>query len=100
MPVNSESGKGLAQHQRQLALAATYFENSRDFLSPDCQYRLRIRDEWFDVRDDAVITEPNRFGKMLVWPILAYDGSPCQVRSFMPGSLMQWVGQVPGKYLR
>jgi hypothetical protein len=40
---------------------------------------------WIDVEDDAVITEPNRAGRTMVWPIWGYDG--LTIRCFMPGSM-------------
>src|SRR3954453_11693951 len=32
-------------------------------------YRVRLDGEWIVVPDDAVITEPNRAGRTMVWPI-------------------------------
>jgi hypothetical protein len=40
---------------------------------------------WVDVPDDAVITEPNRVGRTMVWPIYGYMG--VSIRCFMPGSM-------------
>lgn len=40
---------------------------------------------WLDVPDDAVITEPNRAGRTMVWPIWGYQGP--SIRCFMPGSM-------------
>jgi hypothetical protein len=37
------------------------------------------------VPDDAVITEPNRVGRTMVWPIRGYQG--LSIRCFMPGSM-------------
>src|SRR5215475_1831539 len=48
-------------------------------------YRVRIDGEWIDVPDEAVITEPNRIGRTMVWPIRGYLG--VTVRCFMPGSM-------------
>ena len=39
---------------------------------------------WVDVPDDAVITEPNRAGRTMVWPIWG-DGPT--IRCFMPGAM-------------
>lgn len=39
---------------------------------------------WMDVPPDAVITEPNRAGRTMVWPIYA-DG--VTIRCFIPGSM-------------
>ena len=35
--------------------------------------------------EDAVITEPNRVGRTMVWPITGYGGTT--IRCFMPGSM-------------
>lgn len=40
---------------------------------------------WIDVDDDAVITEPNRAGRTMVWPIWGHQGP--SIRCFMPGSM-------------
>ncbi len=40
---------------------------------------------WIDVPDDAVITEPNRAGRTMVWPI-RFDNQ-ISIRCFMPGSM-------------
>lgn len=48
-------------------------------------YRVRIDGEWVDVPDEAVITEPNRIGRTMVWPIRGYLG--LSIRCFMPGSM-------------
>ena len=48
-------------------------------------YRVRIDGEWVPVPDEAVITEPNRIGRAMVWPIKGYLG--VSIRCFMPGSM-------------
>src|SRR5215475_1098195 len=48
-------------------------------------YRVRIDGEWINVPDEAVITEPNRIGRAMVWPIRGYLG--VSIRCFMPGSM-------------
>jgi hypothetical protein len=40
---------------------------------------------WIEVPEDAVITEPNRVGRTMVWPIWGYQGP--SIRCFMPGSM-------------
>jgi hypothetical protein len=61
-----------------------------DWEARDGHYRVRIEDKWWDVPDDAVIREPNRAGRTMVWPIYfrGYD-SPLRVeiRCFMPGTM-------------
>lgn len=56
-----------------------------DWESKNGRYRVRIEGEWFDVPEDAVITEPNRVGRTMVWPIKGYQG--LTIRCFMPGSM-------------
>ena len=48
-------------------------------------YRVRLDGAWVDVPDEAVITEPNRIGRTMVWPIRGYLG--VSIRCFMPGSM-------------
>jgi len=38
-----------------------------DWESRDGHYRVRLYGEWIDVPDDALITEPNRLGRTMVW---------------------------------
>ena len=56
-----------------------------DWESGNGHYRVRIDGEWIDVPDEAVITEPNRVGRTMVWPIRGYGG--LTIRCFMPGSM-------------
>jgi len=56
-----------------------------DWESHDGHYRVRIDNEWVDVPEEAVITEPNRIGRTMVWPIRGYVG--VTIRCFMPGSM-------------
>jgi hypothetical protein len=56
-----------------------------DWVSRDGHYRVRIEGEWVDVPEEAVITEPNRAGRTMVWPIRGYGG--LTIRCFMPGSM-------------
>jgi hypothetical protein len=56
-----------------------------DWEAKDGHYRVRIEGQWIEVPDDAVITEPNRYGRTMVWPIHGYLG--LQIRCFMPGSM-------------
>jgi hypothetical protein len=56
-----------------------------DWETNDGHYRVRIDGEWFDVPDEAVITEPNRVGRAMVWPLRGYQG--VTIRCFMPGSM-------------
>ena len=56
-----------------------------DWETRNGHYRVRIDGEWVDVPDDAVITEPNRVGRTMVWPMRGYQG--VSIRCFMPGSM-------------
>jgi hypothetical protein len=56
-----------------------------DWESKSGHYRVRIEGEWWDVPDDAVITEPNRAGRTMVWPIRGWGG--LTIRCFLPGSM-------------
>ena len=56
-----------------------------DWESKGGRYRVRIEGEWHEVPQDAVITEPNRVGRTMVWPIKGYLG--LSIRCFMPGSM-------------
>jgi hypothetical protein len=56
-----------------------------DWESKSGHYRVRIDNEWVDVPDEAVITEPNRYGRTMVWPIKGSLG--ISIRCFLPGSM-------------
>lgn len=57
-----------------------------DWESKDGHYRVRLDGQWILVPDDAVITEPNRAGKTMVWPIK--DALGISIRCFIPGSMI------------
>jgi hypothetical protein len=56
-----------------------------DWESKDGHYRVRLENQWFDVPDNSVITEPNRAGRTMVWPLR--NGAAISIRCFMPGSM-------------
>ena len=61
-----------------------------DWEAKDGHYRVRIEGQWWDVPDEAVISEPNRAGRTMVWPI--YYGSRNEtirvdIRCFIPGTM-------------
>jgi hypothetical protein len=61
-----------------------------DWDAKDGHYRVRVEGQWFDVPDEAVIKEPNRIGRTMVWPVYyRMIGAPLRVdiRCFMPGSM-------------
>jgi hypothetical protein len=81
------SGKGLC-----CSFADGYVVQDADWDTKDGHYRVRVprvansQDGiWVDVPDDAVITEPNRAGRTMVWPFYTHDG--VSIRCFMPGSM-------------
>ena len=57
-----------------------------DWENDSGHYRVRLEGQWVDVPDEALIAEPNRDGRALVWP-WRKDGKLDQIRCFMPGSL-------------
>lgn len=54
-----------------------------DWTTKDGHYRVRIEGQWVDVPETAVITEPNRAGRAMVWYYYV-NGIPLP-RCFMPG---------------
>jgi len=68
-----------------------YAVSDPDWEMRDGKYRVRIDGNWIDVPDDAVITEPNRAGKTMVWPLYTYTGGEPKtlygIRCFMPGAM-------------
>lgn len=63
-----------------------YAVSDPDWESKGGRYRVRIEGEWHDVPEDALITEPNRAGRTMVWPMKYLDGS-IHIRCFMPGAM-------------
>jgi hypothetical protein len=79
------SGKG-----RCCSFADGFVVSDVDWESKDGRYRVRLEGRWIDVPDDAVITEPNRAGRTMVWPYTAARGTDplrTEIRCFMPGSM-------------
>lgn len=56
-----------------------------DWEMADGTYRVRIDGRWFDVPDDAVINEPNRYGPAVVWPYRGPAGH-LLIRCFLRGA--------------
>lgn len=56
-----------------------------DWRSKDGKYEVFVEGTWHVVPDDALITEPNRVGKTMVWPLRGYMG--LTIRCFMPGPM-------------
>jgi hypothetical protein len=79
------SGKGLC-----CSFADGFVVSDVDWESKNGHYRVRLEGRWIDVPDDAVITEPNRAGRTMVWPYTAVGGADSprtEIRCFMPGSM-------------
>ena len=66
-------------------IADGYIVSDPDWESDRGHYRVRIDGEWVVVPDGAVITQPNRAGRTMVWKH-HIDGHP-RVRCFIPGSM-------------
>lgn len=61
-----------------------------DWESNHGRYRVRLNGEWVDVPDNAVITEPNRAGRAMVWPMTSRNGPIVEgitIRCFIPGPM-------------
>jgi len=61
-----------------------------DWEVKDGHYRVRIENQWWDVPDEAVITEPNRAGRTMVWPMYVRGMGALiriDIRCFLPGSM-------------
>jgi hypothetical protein len=56
-----------------------------DWDTHDGQYRVRLQGQWINVPEDAVVTEPNKFGRAVVWPYMNVLGAT-QIRCFLPGA--------------
>jgi hypothetical protein len=74
------------------SFADGYVVQDADWESSEGHYRVRVPNAansddgiWVDVPDEAVITEPNRAGRTMVWP--SYTQKGVSIRCFMPGSM-------------
>jgi hypothetical protein len=74
------SGKGLC-----CSFADGFRVDDVDWDTRDGHYRVRLNGDWIVVPDNAVVTEPNKFGPAVVWPYMNSDGQT-QIRCFLPGS--------------
>jgi hypothetical protein len=77
-----------------------YVVEDADWEAKNGRYRVRVPQShdskimvWVDVPDNSVITEPNKVGRTMVWPVY-FEGvtdderSPqILIRCFMPGSM-------------
>ncbi|UFZ08498.1 hypothetical protein LQG66_25905 [Bradyrhizobium ontarionense] len=56
----------------------------------DGQYRVRIEGQWWNVPEEAIIKEPNRAGRTMVWPVYYWQldrALRIDIRCFMPGHM-------------
>jgi hypothetical protein len=74
------SGRGLC-----CSFADGFRVDDVDWDTQDGHYRVRLNGEWIVVPDNAVVTEPNKYGLAVVWPYMGSDGQT-QIRCFLPGS--------------
>ena len=61
-----------------------------DWETKDGHYRVRIYGKWWDVPAEAVITEPNKVGRTMVWPVYNWNGDSLDridIRCFMLGAM-------------
>ena len=49
------------------------------------RYRVRLHGEWITVPENALVTEPNKYGPAVVWPYMDANGAT-QIRCFLPGA--------------
>jgi hypothetical protein len=75
------------------SFADGYVVEDADWESEDGHYRVRVPKAagskemiWVEVPDEAVITEPNKAGRTMVWPL--YGRESVSIRCFMPGSMI------------
>jgi hypothetical protein len=62
-----------------------------DWEVKDGHYRVLIESQWWDVPQEAVINEPNRAGRTMVWPVyyrVLDNLVRIDIRCFMPGAMM------------
>ena len=80
------SGKGLC-----CSFADGYVVEDADWETKGrCRVRVPIATDaanaiWVDVPDEAVITEPNKAGRTMIWPLYGLGG--VSIRCFMLGSM-------------
>ena len=75
------SGKGLC-----CSFADGFSVQDVDWDTLDGRYRVRLHGEWVVVPDNALVTEPNRFGPAVVWPYTDAEGTT-QIRCFLPSAM-------------
>jgi hypothetical protein len=74
------SGKGLC-----CSFADGFKIENVDWDTRDGRYRVRLHGEWITVPENALVTEPNKYGPAVVWPYMDANGAT-QIRCFLPGA--------------
>jgi hypothetical protein len=74
------SGKGLC-----CSFADGFSIQNVDWDTQEGRYRVRLKGNWILVPENAVVTEPNRYGPAVVWPYQDAEGAT-QIRCFLPGA--------------
>ena len=74
------SGKGLC-----CSFADGFKVENVDWDTRDGRYRVRLHGEWITVPENALVTEPNKYGPAVVWPYMDANGAT-QIRCFLPGA--------------
>jgi hypothetical protein len=77
---NLSSGNGMC-----CSFADGFSVSDVDWDVVDGHYRVRLHGEWIIVPNSSVVTEPNRYGRAVVWPYMDSDGN-IYIRCFLPGS--------------
>jgi hypothetical protein len=73
------SGKGLC-----CSFADGFSLRDVEWGTHDGHYWVIIDGTRYRVPEDALVTEPNKYGAAVVWPY--HDGAETKIRCFMPGS--------------
>ena len=75
------------------SFADGYFVEDADWRSQNGHYWVRVPKAagskdmiWVEVPDEALIKEPNKAGRTMVWPF--YGSNSVFIRCFMPGSMI------------
>src|SRR4030088_3129662 len=74
------SGKGLC-----CSMADGEAVADPDWESMNGHYRVRLWDAWLAVSGGALLSDPHRAGRTMVWPIRV--DNQISIRCFMPGSM-------------
>jgi hypothetical protein len=75
------------------SFADGYVVEDADWASQNGHYRVRVPKAagskemiWVEVPDEAVIQEPNKIGRTMVWPLFGPEG--VSIRCFMAGTMI------------